>query len=305
MSMDALIQKIVAKSNPTVVGLDPNLDSMPPFLLEKHIAEHGMTLKAAAEAIYEFNVGLMDALCGIIPAIKPQSAYYEMYGPEGVDVLRRTMQYAREKGMYIIADVKRNDIGSTAAAYAKAYLGSVKIGDHEIEPFGADCVTVNGYLGSDGLNPFIDMARSNKKSLFVLVKTSNPSSNELQDLTSGTRTIYRIMADCASTLGEDTVGEAGYSEVGFVVGATYPSQLIELRRAYPKNFFLVPGYGAQGATAKDLAGAFDKKGLGAIINSSRGIIYAWKKTDDKTGKNYKEAAFDAAQAMKKDLSIYC
>ncbi len=300
MSMDLLIKKIIEKKNPTVVGLDPNLDQMPPELIAKHIEQSGATLKAAAEAIYEFNTGLIDAVCDIIPAVKPQSAYYEMYGPEGVEVLKRTIAYAKEKGLYVIADVKRNDIGSTATAYAKAYLGEVEFGGAKISPFNADCVTVNGYLGSDGLNPFIDLCRTYDKSMFVLVKTSNPSSSELQDLTVGDKTIYRTMAEQVSKLGEDLVGEYGYSSVGFVVGATHPRELCELREACPQSFFLVPGYGAQGATAKDLAGAFDKNGLGGIVNSSRGIIYAWKKS----GKEYKEAAYDAAVAMKKDLEIY-
>lgn len=303
MSMDRLIEKIIEKKNPTVVGLDPNLEQMPPALVAKHIEQHGPTLRAAAEAIYEFNTGLIDAVCEIVPAVKPQSAYYEMYGPEGVAVLARTMQYAREKGLYVIADVKRNDIGSTAAAYAKAYLGEISIGGQSFAPFGADSITVNGYLGSDGIKPFIDLCRSADKSLFVLVKTSNPSSSELQDLVTDGKTIYRRMAEAMAKLGEDTVGAHGYSAVGFVVGATHPRELCELRAACPESFFLVPGYGAQGATAEDLAGAFDGNGLGAIVNSSRGIIYAWKKSGDLTGLNFKEAAYDAACAMKKDLGI--
>ena len=300
MSMDLLIKKIVEKKNPTVVGLDPNLDQMPPELIEAQIAKHGATLKAAAEAIYEFNTGLIDAVCDVIPAVKPQSAYYEMYGPEGVEVLKKTIAYAKEKGLYVIADVKRNDIGSTATAYAKAYLGEVEFGGAKIAPFNADCVTVNGYLGSDGLNPFIELCKKYDKSMFVLVKTSNPSSKELQDLVVGDKTIYRTMAEAVAQLGDDVVGEYGYSSVGFVVGATHPRELCELRAACPKSFFLVPGYGAQGATAEDLKGAFDKNGLGAIINSSRGIIYAWKKSDA----DWREAARNAALAMKKDLEIY-
>ena len=301
MSMDRLIEKIIEKKNPTVVGLDPNLEQMPPALITKHIEQHGATLRAAAEAIYEFNTGLIDAVCEIVPAVKPQSAYYEMYGPEGVAVLARTMQYAREKGLYVIADVKRNDIGSTATAYAKAYLGKISVGGKTFVPFGADSVTVNGYLGSDGINPFIDLCRIEDKSMFALVKTSNPSSAQLQDLEVQGKTIYRLMADSMAKLGQDTVGKQGYSAVGFVVGATHPRELCELRAACPQSFFLVPGYGAQGATASDLAGAFDQNGLGAIVNSSRGIIYAWKKTDDQTGANFREAAYDAARAMKKDL----
>ena len=274
MSMDALIAKIIKKSNPTVVGLDPKLENLPPYLVEQAVAKHGKSLKAAAEAIYAFNCGLIDALCGIVPAVKPQSAYYEMYGPEGVDALRRTIAYAQEKGLYVIADCKRNDIGSTAAAYAAAYLGSVQIGGKELTPFGADSVTVNGYLGSNGVEPFVTLCRERKKSIFVLVKTSNPSSSDLQDLVAGTRTVYRAMADHASGWGEELIGENGYSDVGFVVG-------------------------------KDLAGAFDRRGLGAIVNSSRGIIYAWKKTDDASGKNYQQAALDAAETMRRDLRVYC
>ncbi len=305
MSMDRLIEKIIKKSNPTVVGLDPKLESLPPCLVEEAVGKYGKTLKAAAEAIFEFNCGLIDTLCGIVPAVKPQSAYYEMYGPEGVDALKRTIAYAKEKGMYVIADCKRNDIGSTASAYAAAYLGCVDVAGEKIEPFGADSLTVNGYLGVDGVEPFLKECRERDKSIFVLVKTSNPSSSDLQDLVAGTRTVYRAMADHACAWGEDTVGKHGYSNVGFVVGATYPQQLIELRRAYPQSFFLVPGYGAQGGSGKDLAGAFDRRGLGAVVNSSRGIIYAWKKTDCLSGENYKEAALEAAEIMRKDLQVYC
>lgn len=305
MSMDRLIEKIIVKGNPTVVGLDPNLKNIPPYLIEKHVKEHGETLRAAAEAIYEFNVALIDALCGIVPAVKPQSAYYEMYGVEGLEVLKRTIDYAKSKGMYVILDVKRGDIGSTASAYADAYLGSVKVGNTVIEPFAADCITVNGYLGSDGVLPFVERCKENGKSIFVLVKTSNPSSNELQDLIAGTRSIYQVMAEKTNLWGEDLIGKNGYSDVGFVVGATHPTQLIELRRAHPHQFFLVPGYGAQGATARDLAGAFDRRGLGAIVNSSRGIIFAWQKTDCKTGENFAEAAYNAAIAMRDDLKCYC
>lgn len=301
--MDRLIEKIMEKKNPTVVGLDPNLEQMPPALVAKHIELHGKTLKAAAEAIYEFNTGLIDAVCEIVPAVKPQSAYYEMYGPEGVAVLARTIRYAKEKGLYVIADIKRNDIGSTASAYAKAYLGTVYVGGEALKAFDADSITVNGYLGSDGIEPFLALCKEEKKSMFVLVKTSNPSSTELQDLQVDGRPVYRLMAESMEALGQSTIGKHGYSSVGFVVGATHPQELCELRNACPHSFFLVPGYGAQGATAKDLAGAFDANGLGAIVNSSRGIIYAWKKTQDATGANYQEAAYDAACAMKKDIAV--
>ena len=299
MSMDRLIEKIIEKKNPTVVGLDPNLEQMPPALVAKHIEQHGPTLRAAAEAIYEFNTGLIDAVCEIVPAVKPQSAYYEMYGPEGVAVLARTMQYAREKGLYVIADVKRNDIGSTAAAYAKAYLGEISIGGQSFAPFGADSITVNGYLGSDGIKPFIDLCRSADKSMFVLVKTSNPSSGQLQDLMIGEKTVYQVVGDLVSEWGKDSIGEYGYSAVGAVVGATYPEQGTELRKRLPHTFFLVPGYGAQGAKGEDLKGCFDEKGEGAVVNASRSILCAWKKHPEM---DFKQAARAEVIAMRDDIA---
>ncbi|NLG53739.1 MAG: orotidine-5'-phosphate decarboxylase [Clostridiales bacterium] len=305
MSINQLISKIISKSNPTVAGLDPSPSVIPPCILEKHIGEYGCTLKAAAESVLEFNRGIIDALHDIVPAVKPQSAFYEMYGPDGIDALKKTIEYAKLKNLYVIADAKRGDIGSTAEAYAAAYLGKIKIGDTEISPFDADSLTVNAYLGSDGVKPFLDICKDRKKSIFILVKTSNPSSSEFQDLIAGTRTVYRAVAEKASAWGSDLIGEYGYSEVGFVVGATYPGQLMELRRNYQNTFFLVPGYGAQGAKAQDLAVAFDRRGLGAIVNSSRGIIGAWKNTGSKDGSNYTDAAREAAAAMKKDLETYC
>ncbi|MEE1491667.1 MAG: orotidine-5'-phosphate decarboxylase, partial [Massilioclostridium sp.] len=247
MSMDKLIQKIVAMNNPTVAGLDPKLDFIPGYIKEKAVAGYGNTLKAAAEALYEFNVGLIDALCDIVPAVKPQCAYYEMYGAEGVDCLARTIRYAKAKGMYVITDGKRNDIGTTMEAYAKGHLGQTQLIDGSfVEPFGGDALTVNGYLGSDGIKPLLETCKQQDKGIFVLVKTSNPSSGELQDRLIDGRPVYEIMGEMCESWGEDQRGEYGYSAVGAVVGATYPEQLTELREKLPHTFFLVPGYGAQG-----------------------------------------------------------
>ncbi len=270
MSMDILISKIKAKNNPTVAGLDPVADYIPDYILEKQRKVFGHDVKAVVEAIYEFNTGLIDALCDIVPAVKPQSAYYEALGYQGAKLLARTIEYAQRKGLYVILDVKRNDIGSTAAAYAKGYFGK--------NGYGVESVTVNPYLGTDGIKPFQQYCEEAEKSIFVLVKTSNPSSGELQDLPlEEGMCVYEKMADMVSQWGRSSIGEYGYSNVGAVAGATYPAQLQALRKRCPHTFFLVPGYGAQGAGAADIAGAFDENGLGAIINSSRGIMCAWKK----------------------------
>ena len=277
MSFDILIEKIDEKQNPTVAGLDPKLDYVPEFIKQKAFAEHGETLKAAAEALFQFNKGLIDALYDIVPAVKPQAAYYEMYGYEGVKALYDTQEYARSKGLFVITDGKRNDIGSTMEAYAAAHLGKTKVGSAEYEPFLADALTVNGYLGSDGINPVIKVCKEYDKAIFVLAKTSNPSSGELQDMKIGDRTVYEIMGDMCEEWGRELMGKYGYSGVGIVAGATYPQQIAELRSKLPHTFFLIPGYGAQGATAKDISAAFDNNGLGGIVNSSRGIMCAYQK----------------------------
>lgn len=277
MSFDRLIEKIAEKQNPTVAGLDPKLDYVPEYIKQKAFAEYGETLKGAAEALLEFNKGLIDALYDIVPAVKPQAAYYEMYGYEGVKTLYETQEYARSKGMFVITDGKRNDIGSTMEAYAAAHLGKTKVGSAEYEPFIADALTVNGYLGSDGINPVIKVCQQYDKGIFVLAKTSNPSSGELQDKKLGDRPIYEIMGDMCEEWGKELMGKYGYSGVGIVAGATYPQQIAELRSKLPKTFFLIPGYGAQGASAKDISAAFDKNGLGGIVNSSRGIMCAYQK----------------------------
>ncbi len=300
MSFDRLITGILEKQNPTVAGLDPKLDFVPTSIKEAAFREYGNTLEGAAEALYQFNVGLIDALYDIVPAVKPQCAYYEMYGWQGMRALQRTIAYARSKGMFVITDGKRNDIGTTMEAYAAAHLGTVAVNGEMLAPFGGDALTVNGYLGSDGIEPLLDICRHKDKGIFILVKTSNKSSGELQDRDCQGRTVYCTMGDFCETWGEQLPGEYGYSGVGAVVGATYPAQLTELRAALSHTFFLVPGYGAQGGGAADVAGAFDSHGLGAVINSSRGIMCAWKKAG-LTEEEFAKAARDEAIRMRDEL----
>ena len=303
MSFERLQDKIREMKNPTVAGLDPKLEYVPSFIVEEKMKQYGQTRRCAAEAIYEYNVGLIDALCDVVPAVKPQSAFYERFGFEGVEVLKRTVDYAKSKGLYVIMDAKRGDIGSTAEGYSEAYLGSVTIGETEVEPFGCDCLTINAYLGSDGINPFIKDCVARDRAVFALVKTSNPSSGELQNIVAGDRKVYNVVGDLLERLSKDTVDKYGYTCVGAVTGATYPMDIRDLRRRLEKTFFLVPGYGAQGGKAEDVQYAFDEYGHGAIVNSSRGIICAWQKTG-KEGKDFGEAARDAAIAMREDLKKY-
>lgn len=304
MSMDILQEKIRQKKNPTVAGLDPKLDYIPQYIKDEAFEKYGKTLKGAAEAYRQFCYGLIDALYEVVPAVKPQSAYFEVLGSEGIKALEDVVAYAREKDLYVIMDAKRGDIGTTCEAYAEAYLGEMKIDEEiSIAPFASDCVTVNGYLGTDGIKPFTALCKKNNKSIFLLVKTSNPSSMELQDLITGGRLVHTAMADLAVRLTdkEQLVGKSGWSAIGAVVGATHPEDLKNLREKYPNIFFLVPGYGAQGGKAKDVQYAFDKFGHGAIVNSSRGIMCAWKKTEDQTGRNYQEAAKAEAIRMRDDI----
>ena len=303
MSFDRLIKAIIKTNNPTVAGLDPKLDYIPAYIKEAAYEKYGKTLEGAAEALFEFNKGLIDALCDIVPAVKPQAAYYEMYGWQGVRVLEKTIAYAKSKGMFVITDGKRNDIGTTMEAYAKGHLGETDVEGEVFEPFGGDALTVNAYLGTDGVKPVIDVCKAKDKGMFILVKTSNRSSGELQDrvLDDGL-TIYRTMGNMCEKWGEELMGEYGYSGVGAVVGATYPEQLGELRKALPHTFFLVPGYGAQGGGAADVAPAFDEKGLGAIINSSRGIMCAWKKEEGLDPKDYAQAARREAIRMRDEIN---
>lgn len=300
MSMDRLIEKIVKTQNPTVAGLDPKLEYVPEYIKEKAFRKYGNTLKGAAKALLEYNKGLIDELCDIVPAIKPQCAYYEMYGYQGVKTLYKTMEYARKKGMIVITDGKRNDIGTTMEAYAIGHLGETDVNGEKISGFLGDCLTVNGYLGTDGIKPLLSVCKEQDKGIFVLVKTSNPSSGELQDRLIDGKPVYEIMGEMCENWGADTMGEYGYSAVGAVVGATYPKQLEELRAKMPHTFFLVPGYGAQGGAAKDVSYAFDKNGLGAIVNSSRGIMCAYKK-EGCDEKDYAKAARREAIRMRDDI----
>lgn len=301
MALDRLIEKIVELQNPTVAGLDPKLGYIPAFLRERAFAQYGETLEGAAAALLEFNKGLIDALCTIVPAVKPQCAYYEMYGWPGVRALHDTIAYAREKGMFVITDGKRNDIGTTMEAYAAAHLGAVKVGGRECVPFGGDALTINGYLGSDGINPLLPVCREGDKGIFVLVKTSNPSSGELQNqIFEGGETLYATVGGLCEEWGRELPGQYGYSGVGAVVGATYPEQLRELRQSLPHTFFLVPGYGAQGGGAQDVAPAFDANGLGAVVNASRSILCAWQKTGA-AEQDFAKAAAQEAVRMRDEI----
>ena len=303
---DKLANQIKLKNNPSVLGLDPKLEYIPESIKKKYFVENVSYQKAAADCIIEFNRRLIDALHEVIPAVKPQLAYYEMYGTEGIRAFYDTIRYAREKGLLVIADGKRNDIGTTAQAYASAYLGKTPINGSEQEAFSVDALTVNAYLGIDGVKPFIEECEKNDRGIFILVKTSNPSSGQLQDLKlQDGRTIYEAMADLVNQWGSTTIGQCGYSSVGAVVGATYPKQLSELRKRMPKAWILVPGYGAQGGTAQDVAAAFDINGLGAVINASRSLMCAYKLDVWKgkfTHEDFEKAARAEAERMRDDIN---
>lgn len=304
MSFDRMIAKIIETGNPTVVGLDPKLDYVPNFIKEKCFEEKGADLKGAAAAILKFNKAIIDEIYDIVPAIKPQAAYYEMYGWHGVKTLYKTIEYAKEKGMFVIVDGKRNDIGATMEAYTNAYLGSVEIEGNTFEGFGADALTVNGYLGTDGIAPLTAVCNKNDKGIFVLVKTSNKSSGELQDkLLEEGGTIYNAMGDMCEKWGTDSIGKYGYSAVGAVVGATYPEQLAEMRAKLPHTFFLVPGYGAQGGGAEGVSKAFDANGLGAIVNSSRAVMCAYQK-EGCDEKDFAKAARREVIRMRDDITSF-
>ena len=303
MSFDILQDKIRAMKNPTVAGLDARIEYVPEYIRKAAYEQYGVGLKGAAEAIWQFNVGLIDALCDIVPAVKPQAAYYENLGWQGMEMLERTIAYAKSKGLFVIADIKRGDIGSTATAYAEGWLSGAPIEGQLCKSFDADCVTLNGYMGSDSIKPFLEAAKTEDKCAFVLVKTSNPGSGELQDLMVGDKSIYRVMGELNESIAAGTEGKYGYTMAGAVTGATYPTQIEALRAQLSKTFFLVPGYGAQGGTAADVKFAFDKFGHGAIVNSSRGIMCAWQKTGG-DGHDFKEAARNAAIAMRDDIAQF-
>lgn len=301
--IERLVDKIRTLNAPIVVGLDPTLNFVPKFLLDKAINEKGETLEAAADAIFAFNKGIVDAVYDLIPAVKPQIAMYEQFGIPGLMAFKKTVDYCHEKGLIVIGDAKRGDIGSTSAAYAVAHIGKVRVGENEFTPFDEDFVTVNPYLGSDGVVPFIDECKKNDRGLFILVKTSNPSSGEFQDQKIGEKALYELVGKKVDEWGLDTVKE-GYSDVGAVVGATYPEMGKVLREIMPKAYILVPGYGAQGGTAAELKPFFNKDGLGAIVNSSRGIIAAYKqeKYAEFGEEGFAEAARAAVIDMKNDIA---
>ncbi len=301
--INVLVDKIKKMEAPIVVGLDPMLNYVPTFLQENAIKEQGETLEAAAEAIWQYNKGIVDAIYDVVPAVKPQIAMYEQFGIPGLMAFKKTVDYCKEKGLVVIGDVKRGDIGSTSAAYAVGHIGKVQIGSKSIAPFDEDFITVNPYLGTDGIKPFVDVCKEEKKGLFILVKTSNPSSGEFQDQKIDGKPLYEMVGEHVAKWGEECMGDS-YSYVGAVVGATYPEMGKVLRKVMPKTYILVPGYGAQGGTAKDLAPYFNEDGLGAIVNSSRGIIAAYKQPAyEKYGEEgYADAARAAALDMKADIN---
>ena len=271
--MDKLIDKIKETNNPTVIGSDPRYEMIPEYIKNKY----QKNLEGVAKAIVEFNKALIDATYDIIPAVKPQIAFYEMYGLEGMKAFEETCKYAKEKGMIVIADIKRGDIGTTAKAYSNAFLGKTKIGEQEESIYDVDFVTLNPYMGIDAIKPFIEDCEKYNKGAFILVKTSNPSSGDLQDLKlENGEEVYTKVAKLVEMWGENLRGKYGYSSVSAVVGATYPKQLEDLRKVAPHTFFLIPGYGAQGGKAEDIALGFDENGIGGIVNSSRGLMCAYK-----------------------------
>lgn len=274
--INKLCEKIKKLNAPIVVGLDPMLSYVPEHIVKKSLAEHGETLEGAADAIWQFNKEIVDAVYDLIPAVKPQVAMYEQFGVAGMAAYKKTVDYCHEKDLMVIGDVKRGDIGSTSAAYAVGHLGKVQVGSRMLSAFNEDFATVNPYLGTDGIKPFVDVCREEKKGLFILVKTSNPSSGEFQDRMIDGRPLYEWVGEKVAEWGEDCMGDS-YSYIGAVVGATYPEMGKVLRKVMPKSFILVPGYGAQGGKAADLVPYFNEDGLGAIVNSSRGIIAAYKK----------------------------
>ena len=297
---DRLTIRISELNNPTVVGLDPRLNQIPEHILMSAQDEFGDTTEGAAEAIIEFNTGIIDAIHDIVPAIKPQIAFYECYGHHGFRAYEETIRYAQKKGLLVIGDAKRNDIGSTAEAYAKGHLGMVDVFGEAEKTINADCLTVTPYLGTDGIVPFTKVCAEEGKGIFVLVRTSNPSADEIQGQAIGDELMDERVATLVEGWGRELIGESGFSSVGAVVGATYPEEARVLRNIMPNQIFLVPGYGAQGAGADDVKASFHKNGTGAIVNSSRGIIFAYQK-NGQAGEAYAEAAREAAITMKEDL----
>ena len=303
--INKLVDKIKKTNAPIVVGLDPMMKFIPKHITDKAYAEFGETLEGAAEAIWQYNKAIIDAVHDLIPAVKPQIAMYEQFGIPGLVAFKKTVDYCKEKDLVVIGDIKRGDIGSTSAAYATGHLGKVQVGSNSFYGFDEDFVTVNPYLGSDGVNPFIDVCKEENKGIFVLVKTSNPSSGEFQDQLVSGRPLYELVGEQVAKWGESHMGDS-YSYVGAVVGATYPEMGRVLRKVMPKAYILVPGYGAQGGQGKDLVHFFNKDGLGAIVNSSRGIIAAYKQDKYKemgiTEENFADASRQAVIDMVDDIA---
>ncbi len=303
--IDALIQKIKETNNPTVVGLDPRLDFVPEHIKEEAYDQYGKTLKGAAQSYVMFNKAIIDEVHDLIPAVKPQVAMYEQLGAEGIAAYIETINYAKNKGLVIIGDIKRSDIASTATSYAQGHIGLVEVEDQKFEVYKEDFITLNPFLGIDSVEPYFEACKERDKGLFLLVKTSNPNSGQIQDLRVENQFMYEYIGQLVSEWGKDMIGQYGFSKIGAVVGATHKEQGIALRKQMPHTFFLVPGYGAQGATAEDLAGCFNQDGLGSIVNSSRGIIAAYKNVKYSGEFSPKEFAMASRQAvidMKNDLN---
>ena len=300
--IDRLIKGIQETGNPTVVGLDPTYSMIPSYLSEEMIEKYGKTPKAVAKMFLEFNKQIIDNIHDLIPAVKPQIAMYENYGLAGLKTYIKTIEYAKSKGLVVIGDIKRGDIASTAAAYS-GHIGITDIEGEKFDIWGSDAVTLNPYMGYDAIEPFISNCNEHDKGLFVLVKTSNPHGGEIQDLIVGAdkEKVYEKVAKLVAKWGEESMGELGYSKIGAVVGATYPEDAALIRKLMPKTYFLVPGYGAQGAGAEKLKGCFNKDGLGAIVNSSRGIIAAYQNNSDFNEKDFAKASRQAVIDMKEDL----
>ena len=300
-AMDLLIEKIKETNNPTVMGLDPRYEMLPECIKNKY----GKDVKSVCQGILEYNKALIDSVYDIVPAVKPQIAFYEMFGIDGMECFKETCKYAKEKGMMVIADIKRGDIGTTAQGYSNAYLGETLVGDEYKSFYDIDWVTINPYLGIDGIKPFIDDCKKYNKGIFILVKTSNKSSGDLQDLKlEDGKTVYEKVAELVNSWGEDLIGENGYSSVSSVVGATYPEQLKILRKIMPASYFLIPGYGAQGGKAEDIALGFDENGLGGIVNASRSLMCAFKSDrwkDEFSDEEYAKATRAEAIRMRDEL----
>lgn len=299
---DSLMAAVRRVGNPVCVGIDPRPEDLPPGLLDGFPGDRA----GVAKALEAFGRAVVEVVAPLVPAVKFQAAFYEAYGPEGVAALHATSEHAKQAGLIVIMDGKRNDIGSTAEAYARAYLGKVPVGDHFEPAWDVDALTVNPYLGTDGISPFVKVASREGKGIFVLVRTSNASAREFQDLVADGRPIYRHVAERLAGWAAPHVGESGYSFVGAVVGATYPAELAELRAALPGVPFLVPGYGTQGGSASDVAPAFDDSGLGALVNNSRGITFAYRKpaAEARFGDDWRAAIAQAVHDMVADLAAH-